>query len=227
MKFEELFEQYYNLYRAEADTPASTEDEYVVAIRLANEAINRWASYDNTMWLQLYTTLLASGDGDDTIVDGVTEYAAPADFVMAGGDLKIVDTDGKTLETVRVIPPEESQFMADGTRYAYFTGNPQGGITLNLGSAPSVTWVGKSLNYVYYRKPSKIVSGNSRPEMTDPYFMVNRMLANRFRSSRNPYYSSAKADAEDALRMMQLQNNSGNIANPWSVMDRSGSSFGG
>jgi hypothetical protein len=52
------------------------------------------------------------------------------------------------------------------------------------------------------------------------------MLAQRFRVSRNPYYSSALRDAEDALRIMQMDNNSGNWADPWSVPDRSGSVWG-
>ena len=52
------------------------------------------------------------------------------------------------------------------------------------------------------------------------------MLAQRFRVSRNPYYSSALRDAEAAIKVMQMDNNSGSWANPWAVADNSGSSWG-
>ena len=63
--------------------------------------------------------------------------------------------------------------------------------------------------------------------MPNPYFIVHRMLAQQFRASRNPYYSSALRDAEDALKIMQIDNNSGSWANPWSQADNSGTVFGG
>lgn len=227
MNFSDIFEAYYNLYRSEADTPATTDDEYPVAIRLANEAINRWSSYDNTMWQELFTTLQLENDGDTTTVSGTTTYAVPANFKLPAGVVMILDTDGTRLATLDVIPVEEVQYMSDSATYCYFSGNPNTGFTLTLNPAPLSTWSGKSINYIYYKKPTLMTKGSSKPEMGDPYFIVNRMLANRFRSSRNPYYNTAKSDAEDALRMMQLQNNSGTPANPWTAKDRSGSSWGG
>ncbi len=41
---------------------AITDDEYTIAKRLANEAINHWKTYDNTYWKELFTTVQA-GDG--------------------------------------------------------------------------------------------------------------------------------------------------------------------
>ena len=41
MTFDDVFNAFYRLYRAEAEVPASTDDEYTIAMELANEAIRR------------------------------------------------------------------------------------------------------------------------------------------------------------------------------------------
>lgn len=226
MDYTAIFEAYYVLYRAEATVPTSSEDEYLVGIPLANEAINRWSNYDNTMWQGLFQTLQVSGDGDLTIVAGQTEYATPEDMKQPGGKIRIYDDTGATLARIPIINPEEVQFKADTATYAYFIGDPNNGFTLNINPAPLSTWDGQNMNYVYYKKPTLITTGADLVDMPDPYFIVHRMLANRFRSSRNPYYASAKSDAEDSLRTMQLANNSGTWSNPWSLPDNSGTTWG-
>lgn len=227
MTFDELFEAYYAQYRAEADTPASTDDEYPVAMRLFNEAINRWQNYDNTLWNELWQTAQREGDGDITVVEGTTEYATPDNFKNPGGAVVLKNDAGVTMQRYPLVTPEDVQFMSDMATYAYFVGSPVDGYVLNLNPAPDATLDGYNIDYLYYKKATKFATGTDITEMSDPYFVVHRALANRFRSSRNPYYSSAKTDAEDSLRTMQLTNNSGTWSNPWSVPDRTGTSFGG
>lgn len=227
MNYDDIFKAYYTQYRAEADVPASDDDEYILAMPLANEAINRWANYDNTMWQELYTTVVGDGGGDTELIVNQTEYSAPSNMKIPGGGIRVTDLNGNFMRNIPVIPAEEVQFMGDMVSYAYFTGNQTGGFTLTINPAPQQREDGFGINYVYYKKPTLITKGTTKVEMADPYFIVHRMLANRFRSSRNPYYTSAKGDAEDALRTMQLANNSGNWAAPWSVPDRSGTTFGG
>lgn len=230
MDFTNIFAAYYVQYRTEAVTPASSDDEYTIAIALANEAINRWANYDNTFWKELYQTLQLSGDGDSSIVTGQTEYQTPDDMRIAGGKIRIYNSLGTTIARIPIIEPQDVQFQGDLKSYAYFIGDPNNGFTLNINPEPSADWSGLSINYVYYKKPTIFTSSNTSDfvEMTQPYFVVHRMLANRFRGSRNPYYTSAKTDAEDVLRTMQLENNSGNWADPWKLADNSGApNFGG
>ncbi len=100
------------------------------------------------------------------------------------------------------------------------------GFTLNVNPAPDSSINGMRIDYVYYKKPTLYTSGSSRSEIPDPYFVVHRMLAQRFRASRNPYYSSAFKDAEEALKVMQFDNNSGSWADPWKLADNSGSDWG-
>lgn len=225
MSFDEIFTAYYTLFRAESDIPTSEDEEYIVAMRLANEAINRWAFYDNTYWKELFTTLQVSGDGDTTVSTGQTEYDCPEDFQEAGGFVKVKD-GATTLQTYQILEPQQAQFRNDLSTYAYFTGSPVEGYVLHLNPAPAISLNAKDIDYVFYKKPTVITSGTDITEMPDPYFIVNRMLGQQFRANRNPYYQSAKNDAENALKQMQMTNNSGSWANPWKLTDTSGSQWG-
>lgn len=226
MTFDEIFQAYYSLFRADSDVPPSDDDEYITAMRLANEAINRWAFYDNTYWKELFQTLQLSEDGDSTVVSGQTDYEAPGDFQEAGGQIAIKDSDGKTVQTYRIIEPQEVQFQSDLGTYAYFTGDPANGYVLHLNPAPDTSLSGNSIDYTYYKQPTIFTTGTDVSECPDPYFIVNRMLAQVFRANRNPYYQSAKNDAENALKQMQMTNNSGSWANPWTIADNSNTTFG-
>lgn len=293
MTFSEIWTAYYSLFRADSDVPTSTDDEYTVGLRLANEAVNRWANYDGTYWKELFTTLQLDGGGDQTITTGDTTYLAPGNFREAGGFVRVKNSDGNEVERYPIIEPHEAQFQNDQAKYAYFTKGQnyystgtvsQSGTTvtgsgttftsamvgmqiqyasgevatitayssatsltvspsqtvastsykivtskytLSINPAPTSALNGLDIDYVYYKKPSDFTTDTSVTEMADPYFIVHRMLANQFRAARNPYYSSAKADAENALKQMQLDNNSGTWANPWSQADNSGTVWGG
>ncbi len=225
MTYSEIFAAYYELYRAEATIPASTDDEYTIGLRLANEAIARWANYDNTFWKELFDTAQNSGDGT-TITAGTTQYDAPGDMRQAGGFVKILDSDNNTVRSYAILEPQEAQFKTDNSHYAYFTGDPNNGFTLNLNPAPDTAIDGMDIDFVYYKTPTLLTTGSSVPEMANPYFIVHRMLSNRFRASRNPYYQSALRDSEDMLKIMQMENMSGSYANPWKLQDNSGAAFG-
>lgn len=226
MDFDSIFQAYYTLFRADSDVPSNTEDEYTVGMRLANEAINRWAEYDATYWKELFTTNQTDGTGAQVIVAGQTDYSAPTNFREAGGFVRLLDSSGNRIERYKIVEPQEVQFMGNYAQYCYFTGSPNGGYTLHLNPEPSSNYAGYDIEYDYYKKPTTFTTGADKTEMADPYFIVHRMLANQFRAARNPYYSSAKADAENALKQMQMDNNSGTWSNPWVLADNSGTAFG-
>jgi hypothetical protein len=226
MNLDDLFAAYYVQYRTEADTPNSTDDEYIIFTGLSKEAIYRWSNYDNTFWKELWNTLQISQDGDLVIGDGQTEYATPEDMRIAGGKIRLFDAQGLTQARIPIIEPQDVQFQPDNRVYAYFIGDPNNGFTLNINPEPPTNWVGLNMNYIYYKKPTILVDGTDFTEMSQPYFIVHRALANRFRGSRNPYYTSAKNDAEDVLKTMQMENNSGTWADPWKMADNSSGRFG-
>lgn len=226
MDLDELFSAYYTLYRVEADVPNSTDDEYKVFVGLSREAINRWSNFDNTFWKELWQTLQIAQDGDLTIVAAQNEYACPGDMRIAGGKIRLFDGNGVTKLRIPIIEPQDTQFMSDTARYAFFTGDPNNGFILTINGDITADMVGLNINYVYYRKPDLLVIGEDLPQMSQPYFIIHRSLANRFRGSRNPYYQSAKNDAEDVLKTMQIENNSGNWSDPWKLADNSSGRFG-
>lgn len=226
MTLEQLFAAYYTLYRLEADVPGNEDDEYKVFIQLAKEAINRWANYDNTLWRELFTTNVLDGGGDSTVTSGTTDYATSDNFQEAGGMVRLLDDEGNTRARYPLIEPHEAQTKGDTARYATVIGDPSNGYTLRLNPAPDDAIDGLTIEYDYYKRPTTLTNKSDVPEMSQPYFIVHRALANRFRGSRNPYYSSAKNDAEDVLKTMQLRNNSGTWTSPWTLPDNSGSSWG-
>lgn len=229
MTFDDIFEAYYTQYRLEADTPASTEDEYVIAVRLANEAINRWANYDNTYWKELFSTLLI--DSETITLTAAKTYDLPAETREVGSHIRILDSDDRIVRKIRLIEPHRAQFYSESTSYAFVTGNVTTGLVLNINPAPDTAIQGLRIDLDYYKKPTLFKqtgtsTATGHTEMSQPYFIVHRMLANRFRGSRNPYYGSAKNDAEDVLKTMKLENDTGTWVNPFSLPDNSGSVFG-
>lgn len=227
MTFTDIWTAYYSLFRADSDVPASNDDEYTVGLRMANEAINRWQNYDGMYWRELFDTNQTDGTGDQTIVTATRTYDAPTNFKEAGGSVRILDSSGNIVERYPIIEPNEVQFQGTQSNFSYFTGSPKTGYTLHLNPAPTAAHNGMDIEYDYYKTPTLFTTGTDVTEMSDAYFIVHRMLANQFRAARNPYYSSAKADAENALRQMQIDNNSGTWANPWTQADNSGTVFGG
>lgn len=225
MDLNALFAAYYFQYRVQADTPASTDDEYKVFIALANEGINRWANYEDTFWHELYSTLKDSGEGDLTLSTD-TEYQTPSDMRKVGGKIRVYNSNNQTLKRIPIIEPGNVQFMSDTASFAYFTGDSNSGFTLHINPEPETAIQGMSLDYIYYKAATLLAAGVDKPQMSQPYFIVHRALANRFRGSRNPYYASAKNDAEDVLQTMKIENDAGSPADPWSLEDHSSGRFG-
>lgn len=206
--------------------PAATDDEYTIGMRLANEALNRWANFDGVYWKELFTTAQRiSTGGVVTLATGTKTYLAPTGMREAGGYVRLLN-GATTVDHVPIIDPQEAQFKGDNSQFAYFTGDPSNGFTLNLNVAPTSAQNGYLIDYVYYKKPTEYTTGASKSEIPNPYYVIHRMLAQRFRASRNPYYNSALRDAEDALKIMQTDNNAGTWSNPWSMIDNSGTAWG-
>jgi len=225
--FTEIFTAYYQLFRGEATVPATTDDEYVLALTLANRSLNRWASYDATYWKELWDTNQNNGTGAQTITTGGSTYSAPTNMREAGGFIEIKDSSGNTVRMYPIIDPQEVQFRDKNAQYAYFTGNPSQGFTLNLNPAPDAAISGYDIDYAYYKTPSEYTADASESEIPNPWYLVHDMLAQRVQIERNyGGYQIAKRDAEEHLKNMQQDNNSGTWANPWALADNSGTAWG-
>lgn len=216
MNFSDIFSTYYIEFRADSDVPDITDPEYLMALRFANVAINKWKQVDGVLWNELWTTRADADDGDSTIVAGQLDYAAPDDFVYPGGYIRLGGVD-QSSQTLQIYSPEEAQTMR-GT-FAYFLGNPADGYTLRLSNVAD-NLAGLAIDYDYYRAPTLMTSGTDIPDMADPYFIVNSMLADRFRGARNfPAYQTAKRDADQALQSMITRNSMGTPTRGWTIRD--------
>lgn len=224
MNYDEIFEQYYTAYRAEATAPDSTDDEYAIGLRFANNAIRRWASFDNTYWKELFTTAVTENEAQTTTA-GVDTYDMPSNYRAIGGYVRLLDADGVVKRKIPLVDPQEGQFLGDSSDYCWVSGDPNNGAVLRFNVAPIAS--GETIEFDYYKSPTLLTTGSSVPEMYDPDFIVDHMLALRYRASRNPYYNTAKRDAENKLGQMKMTNDSGSWANPWTIPDRSGSIWGG
>lgn len=224
MDLDDIFTAYWVAYRGESEIPDSSDPEYTVALHLFNEGINHWETYDGTVWKELYAHF--KDEEGTTVTTGETDYDAPGNYKKAQGDVKILDSNDKTLQRYPVIDIREVQFKADGATYAYFSGNRANGYVLHLSPAPSSALSGMRIDYPYTKRATELANGSDVPEMSDPYFLVHRALASRFRATRNPYTDDAKQDAENSLGKMKIDNDGGSAGDPPSQKDHSGSSWG-
>jgi hypothetical protein len=229
MDFETLFGIYYNLYRGEATPPGTTDDEWKIAARNYNAALLRMSTYDDVKWNFMWGTAQTASTGTHVLATADTTYTAPTDMQEPGGILTYIDTNSNRLN-YQIVQPHQVQTLEQLSTYGYFTGNSQTGFTLNVNPSPSSTQNGWGIDYDYYKKPTLLdpdtEAGTSLLPGGDPMFYVNFMLSMRYRNTRNyPSYSTALRDAEEALKLMKIKNNSGSYFNSWGVSD-SGPGFG-
>jgi len=238
MTFSNLFGIYYGLFRGEGTPPATSDDEWTIAIRNYNNALLRMQSFDDTKWNFLYGTLQGSTQSSPTLVrtlaTSTATYTAPTDMAEPGGIYTYIDSSGNRIN-YPIIQPHEVQLQNTNTHYGYFTGDQQAGYVLHINPTPNTTEVGESLDYIYYKKPTLLIASTADGTVEtgttiiaggDPAYYYNHMLAQRFRNSENySAYQTALRDAEECLKNMKLKNNSGTYYNAWGVQD-SGSGFG-
>jgi hypothetical protein len=229
MDFQTIFNEYYVQYRVDSDIPGTDDDEWAIAIQLANQAIRAWDRVDAVFWEELMAKA-SDSDADTTLVANQTAYGAPSDMRSPGGWVFFRDADGKLVDKLKVVKASEAQQFSDDSAYAYFTGNPNTGFTLTINPAPTTDQAGLNIEYDYVKMPTTFATdedGTTKPDMSDPNYIVQYILASQFRGSRNwPAYQTAKQAADTALSNMINENTAGTTFNAWGVADPDGGSFG-
>lgn len=212
MTFDEIFREYYVLYRGQATKiPAFLDREYTTAIILANAAIKKWERADGILWKELYTTL--SEDGPLTISASTTTYDAPTNMMNPPGWVSIGGSQ------FQVIPTQDvSVYTSSSSRVVWFTGNPNSGFTLRMTTETANSNAGKVIDFPYYKRATQLSLVKSpaavKPDMSDPSFMVQDMLASRAQQARNGFvFKAAKAESTAALANMKIKNDSGTYHN--------------
>lgn len=203
--FNDIFPEYFTLYRGQAtNIPGPSDPEYKIALQLANNSVRKWDRADGHEWNVLWTTLSNTAI-PRTIQTGVSSYAItdmrkPPKQITIGGS------------KVAVIKPEQVDVVASDN-VAWFTGSPSIGYTLHLKTVTQ-DMVGKKIDFIYLRKPTAIVDGDSVIDMSDPSFLIHDMLAARFTNARNGFAVKVhKQEALTALQNMKIEDMSGTYGN--------------
>lgn len=204
----DLQDAIHTLYENDPDTPASTEDDYLIRRRLMNAMVNRWENNMGTLWNELWTnTSVVSTGAVLTIATGDSTYVAPTAFLFPGGFVKVLNADGGVADTYPVIKPEQAQSMSASDKYCYFRGDTSAGYTLVMNPAPGSELNGLTLNYDYYKRATAFTGTSVVTEMSDPYYVVHGVVAELHKADNNlALYDSSLAEAEDRLKQMVMRN---------------------
>lgn len=197
----------HRLVANDADTPASTDDDWTIRKDLMNQAIYAWENESDVLWRELWKKETSGG----TVAAGTTSYTVSAnDFKRPGGYL-VLD-DGTNQTKIKIIPPHTAQKYQNDVRLAYFTGNPQDGYTLNLLWTPATGdgTTGSTITYDYYKTADQLSASADIPEMPDPMFIVYYAGAEvkRMEDDLNSF-TTLNAKAAQSLLQMRVANFTG------------------
>jgi hypothetical protein len=220
MTEQQIINNSFYLLEKDSDTWATTDSEYLTARGFLNVGVNRWASFENTTWRELWTTnsnALSSLGGDTTVSASVWTYDTPSDFVRPGGYVTTTDSAGG-VTFWRVLPNEEVGKHANSTEnFAYFTGNKSAGFDLNF-NAKSTPTTGGTINYPYYKAATQSSATSTVLECGDPNFL-SYFIAAHMSESTDAIDATFFSVAEGLLRQMKSVNNSGIWGTPFNIQD--------
>lgn len=219
MDFNAIFREYFSLYRGQASKiPVYGEREYSTGVILANAAIKKWERADGILWKELYTTLADDATAVKVVTSGTTSYAAPTNMMNPPGTITINGTQ------FVVIPSQDIELYGENNRVVWFTGSAQEGYTMHMSAAVADGNNTYTIDYPYYKNatllPTDSDPGAIVPEMSDPTFMIQDMLATRAQQARNGFvFKAAKAESTQALANMKIKNDSGTYHNTQNMRD--------
>lgn len=231
--FADIFNEYYTLYRGQgSNIPVFGDREYTIGIHLANNAVKKWERADGVLWRELINTLQNASDGTKTISSGLVSYTAPTDMRKPPAFIRLYTGDGTNYHDIPVVDPEEHKDVSPTASIAYFLGGAGAGYTMKIPQQIATNYNGYSIDYIYTKKATLFRTDTTPaavvPQMSDPNFMIQEMVASRAAQSRNGFlYKVAKADATTALQNMKIENNSGTYGHTWKLKGRgSNAGFG-
>jgi len=200
-----LMDEINTLVSNDSDTPTSTDDsdEWNARLNLINTAIRIWGTTQDVLWNELWKTFTGSTLSASTTIS----LASLTDFRFAGGFLRLVLSGATTY--IPFIQAEQAQdYIANGRRGAYLTGNNNSGWTLNLTWTPTSGdgTYGATYYFDYYKYPVKLSATSDKVEMSDPNFIVFWVAAQKalLESQNNKYqvYDSQATESLDNMRVM-------------------------
>lgn len=235
MQFQDIFQEYYALFRGDNAIPGVTDPEWALAVYAGNRAIRRWFNVDGEKWDVLWTKATEQGFAQTyqgTSADPtVTTYDCPDNMAEPGGFIQMTDPISQSFIHINVVKLTDVQFQSASSPYAYFTGGPQTGyqMTLNFSGSSNNGWI---IDFPMYMTPTYFNAtltsdglgniqedGTTISECPDSTFIIASMQGARLFETRNPFYQQREKDSEDALKGMQIKNGTGTPGNTWNLND--------
>lgn len=184
------------LFEGDSTPPTSGEEDYNVWMGLLNIAINIWENEEGVLWRTLFTTLAESPDGTKTTTTAES-YTLPALFQFSASAYVWLGS-GNQKTAYKVIPIEKAQLLENNNdRWCYFT-------ETTLEFNPNLTiGAGQTINYNYYKYATKLTTGTSTFDMTDPFFAIYYAISELKKDEGD---TSALTVATQKLEAMKTKN---------------------
>lgn len=188
------------LYESDETAPSSGDEDYTVWTSLVNMAVNLWETEEGMLWNELFVKLADSATGDKTTVANDYSYSVPTDFIFSASSYVWVGS-GTSKTAYRVIKQEDIQlFENNSDNWCYFLMDTTPTLEFN----PRCTLNGsQTISYNYYKNASKLTTGASTFEMSDPMFAVYYAVGELKKEEGD---SSALQIASQKLESMKTKN---------------------
>lgn len=218
MEYQDVFAEYFTQYRGQATAiPVFGDREFTVAIYRANSAIRKWDRTDGVLWRELN---VRAADQDITtfplvaksIVSGTVAYAAPTN--MRKPPAEVFFYSGGEYSSVPVIEISDISGLSELSSAVTFIGGANTGYTMYISNQTSIDYDGRSVDYLYYKKPTLLTITDDPSaivvDMSDPNYMIQDMLATAFAIAKNGFgYKVAAKEKSLAIINMKIENYSG------------------
>lgn len=194
----------HGLYQLDSATPGSSDEDWTIRLNLLVVAVNLWAGEEGIQWRELWTT--ANGTTSSATTYALSSIFSVSNFRFPGGFIRIQEVGTQWTYWPILDQPKSELFKNYLTqpKFAWFTGNKQSGITLNLSVAPTS---GVAIQFPYYKDPFEPSATSDVIEMADPYFAIYYALSKLHESDgEGDRASLALQMAESRLRAMKFQN---------------------
>jgi len=218
MNFQDIFSEYYPLFRGQAtNIPAYPDREYQMAVALGNNAIRKWDRVDGELWNELVTraqdqSITILPVVAKTIAASTVSYPAPTNMRKPPKEIWVFKNG--QYNRLSVLESKNISGLSELNTAVTFLGSANTGYTMLISQKTSEDYDGWQVDYLYYRKPTMLPTTSDPSaiivDMSDPNFMIQTMLAGRYANAKNGFgFNTASAAAKEALIGMKIENSSG------------------
>ena len=186
------------LYEGDSTPPSSGEEDYDVWLNLLNIAVNIWELEEGVLWDELYVDLADAPDGTKT-TDGTNTYTLPTLFRFPASGYVWIGS-GTNKRAYKVINKKDKQLYENNSdRWCYFTSTQ-----LKFNPNASIS-TGETITYSYYKWATKLTTGSSTFEMSDPMFAVYYALSELKKEEGDATAATIATQKLEAMKTKNMQ----------------------